>query len=295
MTKSTLYLTARALLDISEQQTLDELLDWLVFNTDIARPSNPTGEPLAVNLCQESHLVGDETFGTPDEFSQFLRSCCTYFRAAIPDEDRAAAYKKACMEFSLKGLRIPVTTLPGRLTRYLSERVLGTALYRMIGDRAAADFKRGRTPPHEAEQLIRDSWDESKFTPDDRLAYLGNTVFATLSDGPPAASRDSQFVAEALALPCAFPDGTVRTKYLARVIYRSDAVRNHRFPTVADAQAFTGFRPSPEIEPAADNPASCFGLTAPLNSCAPQPELVHENASLQVLIAPLELLGGFER
>jgi hypothetical protein len=225
--------------------------------------------------------------------ADFLTDCVDGFAAASTEEERVDAYFSACEKHSLRGAPIFSDVLPDRMIRFCgSVTLLEIALKRMVGDAAVVQLTQKRMSIPEAEDKVLKNWDPTRFRATDRLAR-GGTVFAT-PYSPHHASLDAYTLADSLGLPCATPDGVIRSRYVTACEYHTSEASNLRFPTVADAQTFPGFRPAPEIAPDRSKPDTCFGWTNPVRKGTPQREIVHENLSLDVAISPIRFVGWFE-
>jgi len=252
------------------------------------------GPRLVGNLQRESHLVGDEGFGVPRECASFLRRCATGHAKGKTDRQRCRSHAAACTAHQLRGLRIPRPHLPNGLLRYrASTRTAGELLERMLGPRARRFLKAGAMDTDEASRRLASAWDPSKLTKGDTLGRAG-CVFATF-DHPGGAPRgDALDMAQALALPAASSPVSV-DEAMVEFSYPTDSVRNHRFPTVADAGDHPLFEPAKEIPPNPGAPETCTGWTRPIGKHSPQPEIVHRNNSLRVLDRAPRLVGRIQK
>jgi hypothetical protein len=131
--------------------------------------------------------------------------------------------------------------------------------------------------------------DRSRLEPNDRL-HRDSEVFATFEHEAGAPRHDAAELSRALALPL-WQSPRTGMEILFELSYATDDVEDHRFPTVADARWLHLFRPAPEQEPDGTVHASCYGWTEPLGPYPAQPEIVHDNAPLQVLSGPPRFVG----
>jgi hypothetical protein len=278
-----LYLTAQASLPGKDKPRLNQFLQWLEA---IAEPQLD-GARLAENIRQEAHLVGNNAFNTPDEFKQFLGQCASLHRGT--NAQKREAYSRACGNFQSRGLRIAPSDLPERLLRYSTNRkLIARIVEKLLGTVARKEFDDERMLPADAFSRLANAWD----------AFLASTeslggreaVFATFGDPSSAPRDDARAMADALALPIVLRVGA-GNQILFEFSYRRDDVLNHRFPTVADAEFCHLFQPAPELIPTASDRHTLSGWTRPLAAQPEQPEILHQNASLQVLAAAPRLVG----
>jgi hypothetical protein len=294
-----LYFSAKSVAESAGPDIADLLgkfESWLFSSLEVAMPWHSTGAQLVENLREEAHFCGDASYGDPNDFALFLIDCAREFSIATSEYDKCVAYRKVCQRHTRKGSKILVGALPTILIRICgSPAILVMALQRMVGDAAVEQLKRKEISILDAEELVRVNWDPSLFDPSDCLAR-GDTVFATLYSSALLA-LDAQSVAECLGLPCATSPSTgrIRSWHITACEYNATAVSNHRFPTIADAETFPGFRPAPDLIPDRSDSSSCFGWTKPIGTGDPQPELVHNNSSLRVARAPIRYLGSFDK
>jgi hypothetical protein len=281
---SSLYKNARKNLGSKETSRLNRFLQWL---ESISEQSVDGGQ-LSENIQGESHLVGDARFGDSGELIDFLRECGTSHQGTHSQESEA--YTASCGRFELKGLRIPASDIPKRILRYSTSRTLIASIIEMIlGTIARREFDGGQMSPADAFIRLARMWNFSLVS-SENLAR-GNAVFATFETEQSAPREDAGGMAEVLALPICLRVGA-GDQILFELSYDRDVVANYRFPTVADAGFMHLFRPAEELQPAASDTNSLYGWTHPLNRAAPQPEIVHENASLQVVREAPRLVGS---
>jgi hypothetical protein len=280
---SNLYRKALIALSEEEQAALQRLTAWLG-----GQPGTGTqegGERLVENLEAESHLVGDKAYGNPTEPTAFLRRLAGRF-AESPHED---CYEEVCQEFSGKGLRVPRKHLPDTLLRYSTSRaLLGLLIEQLLGDQVLADLQQGLLPPEKACELLAAGWDSSQV----QEGSLGLTphVFATFEHVEATPRDDAAALSKALALPFWQRPRTTE-EILFELSYQTEAVPDHRFPTVAEAGWHPLFQPAEERLPAESDPRTCFGWTRPVGPDAAQPEIVHRNSPLAVLRASPRWVG----
>lgn len=181
--------------------------------------------------------------------------------------------------------------LPDALLRYVTSRAVAANLIeRMLGRLGRDDFDSGLLPPETLFARLRRFWRPARLRTTDRLAG-GKKVFATFDHPEGAPREDAKRLSQALSL--SFWQNPRRDmELLVELTYSTDAVRNHRFPTIADAGWGCLFRPAPEQVPDGSIPTACCGWTEPLGPHPPQPEIVHDNAPLQVLSEPPRLVGA---
>lgn len=189
------------------------------------------------------------------------------------------------------GLRVLRDHLPDSLLRYTGSRTLAAKLIeRMLGKRARDAFDREALPPEMAFTRLRDRWAPPRLDAADRL-HRDDKVFATFEHPDGAPRDDATALSRALALPF-WPGPRTKQEILFELSYPTDAVDGLRFPTVADAGWIHLFRPAAEEVPDGDRPATCCGWTEPLGPYPPQPEIIHDNAPLQVLSGPPRFVGS---
>jgi hypothetical protein len=287
---SNLYRQALDSLSNDERTALESCLTWLGTHSG-SLPDDPTdGARILANLQEEAHLVGDRDFGDASELADFLRLCAARFAACTPEE-RHRAFEEICDEFALRGLRVLREHLPDTLLRYVASRAVAANLIeRMLGRFGRDDFDSGRLPPDILFTRLRRLWTPARLSTADRLAGR-NKVFATFEHPAGAPRDDAKALSQALALSFwQNPRGGM--ELLVELTYPTDAVQNHRFPTIADAGWGCFFHPSPEEPPDGAKSSSCCGWSEPLGPHPPQPEIVHDNAPLQVLSHPPRLVGA---
>jgi hypothetical protein len=160
----------------------------------------------------------------------------------------------------------------------------------MLGKRARDAFDRGALPPETLFARLRSRWAASRLTATNRLGR-GDEIFATFEHPAGAPRDDAEALSRALALPL-WQGPRSKMEILVEMSYPTDAVADYRFPTAADAGWIHLFHPAPEEEPDSGRPETCCGWTAPLGPYPPQPEIVHDNAGLQVLSEPPRFVGS---
>ena len=254
-------------------------------------PDQPTkGARILENFREEAHLVGDGSFGDPSEMTAFLRRCISGLDLSAEPAARHKSYEDTCQEFAGRGLRVSREHLPEGLLRYSESQTLAaTLVQRMLGKRARDAFDLKTLPPEMAFARLRSRWRVSHLDPKDRLGR-GKEVFATFEHPSGAPREDAEALSRALALPL-WQRRREDLTILIELTYPTDAVEDHRFPTVADSGWIQYFRPAPEEVPNGERPDSCCGWTEPLGSYPKQPEIIHDNAPLQVLSEPPRLVG----
>jgi hypothetical protein len=176
------------------------------------------------------------------------------------------------------------------LLRYLSSRtLLGDLIESVLGEDAKVSFDTELLSVEDAFAQLTKKWTTERLTDLHRLGR-GETIFATF-EHPGGAPRDSaQGMADALAHPV-LSSSSPSYQFLFELTYPTYAVTYHRIPTVADAGWFPYFKPAPEEKPDAAVPRTCSGWTEPFGGQVPQPELVHDNQPLKIVIGPPRLLG----
>jgi hypothetical protein len=272
---SNLYREALTDLSDEEQAALQRFTAWL--GSQPAPGAQAVGERLLENLQAESHLVGEEEFGNPSALTAFLRRLAARF-ASSPQED---CYEEVCKEFAGKGLRVPRKHLPDILLRYSTSRaLLGLLIEQLLGDQVLTDLQQGLLSPERACELLAMAWDSSQV----QEGSLGVTpqVFATFEHVEATPRDDAAALSKALALPFWKRPRTTE-EILFELSYQTEAVPDHRFPTVAEAGWHSLFQPADERLPDESDPRTCFGWTRPIGPAAAQPEIVHPNSSLAVL------------
>jgi hypothetical protein len=134
-------------------------------------------------------------------------------------------------------------------------------------------------------------WSPDRLTAGERLGRRpDDAVFATFDHEAGAPRHDPLALSQALALPL-WSRPRLGDEILVELDYPTDAVAHHRFPTVADAGWGHLFAPASETAPDDGTPATCCGWTEPLYGQIAQPEIVHDNAPLQILDVPPRLVG----
>jgi hypothetical protein len=283
---SQLYNAAQGWLDAGEQKHLSGLQAWLA---GISTPELD-GTRLWANIESESHLAGTGAFGTPDELAAFLKACASAHAKATSDLQRRAAYGDTCEAFQLKGLGIDPANLPGGFLRYSTSKTLVAILVeRMLGKMARRDFDLGLMAVEDAFNRMASYWSAARLTDAEKLAR-SSVVFATFDHDGNAPRDDARALADALALPVLLRLGAGE-EILFEFFYKRDVVQGHRFPTIGDAGLFHLFHPAPEVAPDPANRQTLWGWTWPLGGQQPQPEVVHENAPLQVIDGAPRLIG----
>jgi hypothetical protein len=286
---SDLYRQALDSLSDRERAAFGRWAAWLRAHAISPPAAAMKGAKILKNLEAEAHLVGDGPFGEPTAYAKVLRRCASL--DASPAAERHRGYDEVCQEFEGQGLKIPREHLPDGLLRYSSSRGLAsTLIQRMLGIRARDSFDREALPPENAFVRLRDRWASSRLAATDRLGRRAK-VFATFECPSGAPRDDATALSRALALPL-WQGPRTKQEILFELSYPTDAVTNHRFPTVADAGWLYLFQPAPEEAPQKSRPGSCCGWTKPLGGHPAQPEIVHDNASLQVLSEPPRFVGS---
>jgi hypothetical protein len=287
---SNLYRQALGSLSDDERTAFTSWTSWLEAHTSSSPDGVRNGAKVLENLQTEAHLVGDGVFGDPSELAELLR-CCASRLAPLPLPERPAGYDGVCQEFGGRGLRVPREHLPDGLLRYSrSRRSAADLIERMLGKRARDAFDRDALPPETLFSRLRSRWAASRLAPTDRLGR-GEEVFATFDHLAGAPRDDAEALSRALSLPL-WQGPRSGIEILVEMSYPTDAVADHRFPTVADAGWIHLFRPAPEEEPDSGRPETCCGWTEPLGPYPPQPEIVHDNAELRILSEPPRFVGS---
>ena len=287
---SNLYRKALDSLSDAEKTNFESWVSWLAGHTDSSPDGSRDGAKILANLEREAHLVGDGGFGDPAELTGLLR-CCASRLAPLPAPQKPTGYDGVCQEFGGRGLRIPREHLPDGLLRYSGSRTLAAEIIeRVLGKRARDAFDRESLPPETLFSRLKSRWEPSRMAPADRLGR-GNEVFATFEHAAGAPRDDAEALSRALALPL-WQGPRSRIEILIEMAYPTEAVVDYRFPTVADAGWIHLFSPAPEDEPAGGRPETCCGWTRPLGPYPPQPEIVHDNARLQILSEPPRFVGS---
>jgi hypothetical protein len=274
---SRLYTEARNSLSRTETRQVEDFQSWL---SACAEPAFD-GARVALNLQEEAHLVGDDGFGVPSELAAFLRECGAAHAKASSKSNRRAALRAACSRFELRGLNVERAHLPPRLLRYSANVNLAASLIeRVLGKSARLNFENGTLSPADAFKQMARRWKFSMKAPERLSGALA--VFATFDHPGGAPRNDAARLANAMALPAILRAGT-GDQMLFEFAYDRDSVRGHRFPTVADAGDFHLFLPAAEIPPDPSVPQSLCGWTKPLGGEPCQPEIVHENATFDIV------------
>lgn len=281
--QSELYRRACARLAEPDRDGLRHCETWLQDHSDRSEDPLVRGAQILANLRQESHLLGKASFGDPEELVSFLREWSQAHAKVSEPMPRRRCYQDACRSGQGKGSPVPTEALPTKLLRFSSSRsLLAQMIARILGEAARRDFDNRTLAPEDAVARLRRRWTPDSFGPTDRLGR-GDVVFATFESaaGPP---RNSPIeLAEALGLGVARSRAIDRA-FLVELEYEAVAVAEPRIPTVADAGWFDLFRPAAEAPPDAGDLKTCYGWTGPLGAQAPQPEIVHANASLRVVV-----------
>ncbi|MFY9824378.1 MAG: hypothetical protein WAM82_23585 [Thermoanaerobaculia bacterium] len=281
---SHLYQSALASLDKGERSSLVEFEQWVAgyVKDDLGRMVQ--GKGVLANIREESHLLGHGAFGDCAELAGFLKRCALGFSGAATDEDRYFEYESACSAHEGRGMPVERTRLPDNLLRYSkSHRAVLELVETFLGRSARFDLERGTYRPEEAFADLAAEWDSSRAP--GRLA-AGDIAFATFDHEGEAPRNDARALAQILALPVRSSD-----KVLVEYSYPTDAVRDYRFPTVADVGWMHEFQPAPELAPDSARPETQVGWTRPIGGGVSQPELVHGNEALRVLDRPPRLVG----
>jgi hypothetical protein len=275
---SKLYASARGALGAADKKSLAAFDAWLKRVHASSSGSPVDGRQLSENLKAEAHFTGAAGFGDATEMTGFLTRCAQGHRGTKGVKARVGGYQGTCDAHAAKGLAIPVAHLPARLLRYSTSRYgVAVLVERVLGKAARLDFDAGRLSPDDAFERIASRWRASSVTPAEKLGG-GPVVWATFRHRKGTPRYDAKGMADALALPQRSP-GTI----LYELSYATDKVEGHRFPTVADAGPIHLFRPAREVPPDPNRRRTCWGWTGPLGGWPAQPEIVHTNASLQVL------------
>jgi hypothetical protein len=277
---SNLYTQARA--SLGDPTPLQESEAWLAAQID--------GNRLLSNLRKEAHLVGAAAFGDVQAFAGFLQLWVSFHIAAATDAERRDGYERACKAHEMHGSRVDPTVRPARLLRYLTSRtVLATIISRVLGRDAKVDFNNGDMSVADAFSRLEARWSNARFQDDDRLGR-GDTIFATFEHSRGAPRDNATEMVKALALP-AVVASRVGDDFLYEFSYLSKLLGNLCIPTVADAGWFPLFEPAPEVRPDPVRPETCCGWTKPVGPQQPQPEVVHANAPMELLMGAPQLIG----
>jgi hypothetical protein len=287
---STLYTAARSMLDPKDERSLAGF-DRSLRRARRSQNGGPIdGARLLANLRAEAHLTGSKPFGDPAELAALLGRCAGNHRAATKSGLRVEAYLEACEAHAGRGLAIPKDHLPARLLRYSAYRAgADDIVERILGKAARMDFVAETLSAADAFAQVEKRWDASRMLPTDRLGAR-SVVWATFRHRKGTPRHDAKSMVEALALP---PPVRSADRILIEFAYDRDAVQNHRFPTVADAGLTHQFRPAPEAAPDPAKRRTWWGRTKPTGPWPAQPEIVHDNASLQVLRRAPRFVGRF--
>jgi hypothetical protein len=291
---SRLYRAARSRLSPRELKSVNAFEQWLGKYTVHTSAPSIFGAPIRSNLGREAHLTGDKSFGSPDEFANFLKRCGSGHSLARSTPRRHTNYQDACREFELRGLRIVRLHLPNRLLRYTENRsVLALLAERILGRAARAAFDLGIVSAEDTVRGLELSWDSAKLEPVDMLTR-GSRVFATFEHTGGAQPNDAVELSKALALSI-WTRPKTGDEFLLEISYPTDSVDDYRFPTVADAGWGSLFCPAPERRPDFRRERTLWGWTCPLDQKLSQPEIVHANASLRVLDRAPRFVGVISR
>jgi hypothetical protein len=287
---SALFFQALDSLSKEDKDALGRWMKWLEGHAGFPPDESTNGARILANLQAEAHLVGEGEFGDPAKLSEFLRRCAACLATSPPSEPHSN-YEAICQEFAGSGLRIPRGQLPDGLLRYTPSRTLAaTLVQRMLGKLARDAFDRESLPPETAFARLRDRWSTTRLQPSDRLGR-GDKIFATFEHPAGAPRDDATALSRALALPF-WQRLRTGLEILVELAYPTDAVEGYRFPTVADSGWVYMFHPAPEEAPDGERSESYCGWTEPLGPYPPQPEIIHDNAPLQVLSGPPRFVGS---
>jgi hypothetical protein len=287
---SELYHQASEALEADQRAALSRCEEWLEGLRVEPSRRRVDGKRILDNLRREAHLNGDAGYGDPQSMTRFLSEWAVAHTAVLEDAERGSCYASCCRGHQRKGTAIPRGVLPGTLKRFVTSRaLLARLIERILGDEARRDFERGVLDPQNAMARLQRRWAPEALRDDDQLS-AGGVVFATFEHAAGFPRQSPRSLAEALGLNVAHGAGP-DAPFLVELTYATDAVTDHRFPTVADALWFDLFEPAPERPPDPGEPQTCYGWTRPLGAQDPQPEVVHANAPLRVLAGPPDWVG----
>jgi hypothetical protein len=277
---SKLYTSARSTLSAAEKKSLAAFDSWLKRVRVKSNGDPVDGRQLCANLKAEAHFTGAGAFGDATELAAFLARCAQAHRLTKGMAKRVDGYVQTCDAHGAKGLPIPIARLRPNLLRYSTSKYAAAVIIeRVLGKVARIEFDAGRLSPEDAFKRIAARWGSTSMTPVEKLSG-GSVVWATFRQKKGTPRDDANDLAQALALPLPpRPSGTL----LFELAYPAAKVSNHRFPTVADAGLIHLFRPAREVPPDPSRKRTWWGWTNPLGGWPAQPEIVHDNASLQVL------------
>lgn len=263
---------------------IDALVAWI---HGCSCPSPNHGSRVATNISSEAHLVGDETYGDPTALASVLLDLVDECSDGA-DSERIERYEAVARKHVGRGLRIPLDALPPVLYRYsMSRALLSRVVSRVLGTSARLDFDSSALSAEDALRLISLAWNSDRVATEPLLGRA-EFVFATFDHGMGAPRHEAAKMADALALP---RFGSSSEEVLFEMTYQKGAVIDHRFPTVCDAGWSELFRVADEVPPSEVQVETLCGWTEPQGGQPRQPEIVHQNAPLAVLLRPPRLVG----
>jgi hypothetical protein len=274
---SRLYEDARSTLPSSIRQGLDDLLSWMRSSLYIDRDYAPK---VAWNIENENHYVGDLQPFDHSEYAIFLERSSA--AAALPEDERHDTYEAACRTSAGKGRPADRSRMPNDIYRYVM-----TGAVRSWGMRIgmpAAWLVIVDTQPFTAfETLLQHLDAHPHLYAECRLARDDSRPWASFNDPDNPLSDDVRTDATLMAGHLGLRVRGRGRAVLIELAYAKIAMHGSRHPTVADAAWEHRFRSAP--------PRSPWGLTAADGRYVPQPEVVHENASLAILRRRPRFLG----
>lgn len=305
------YYNALQRLEITDAALIDEWakIEALLSNRAVLEPQYAAcPRTLLDNIRREWRLVGGGGCGDVSALTDLMLDCIHRLLPLPADAPLTIrnAYDNICTTYGRRGPHLALSDLPSASVRYVTDHALQTALKRMVDEFSAHDFITKALPIEEAVKLVSSEWDASLFADSDMIANPNNKfVFATYDGDHLPSDAEAQLIAESLALPIAFPRPLAPAdshtyipdpRNLCKLTYLTASLTNHGCPTFADAGTFPYFcsvnEPGDTDEQPITDQYRCFGMTKPLKEDQiPQPEYVHENASLRVLLQPIGYLG----
>jgi hypothetical protein len=285
---SQLYEAAYGLLAADAQQSLHTFREH--FTAHSRKIDGDTAQ-IWSNIEAESHMTVPHGFGDSTTYGRFLAACGGI--GATDHETLCEHYSGACQLFAGQGLDIPAARLPELLFRY-SRSVTGfaKALNSSRGS-VARDMAVSKTVNYrEAFEKLARQWSGGVYPPDTvRLAGRLDTLYAWATFDHPATQVDRSnptAVIDALALPISNDPAGDNIVYEMK--YHRDMVTGHRFPTVADAGMMAEFRPAPEVQPDPTDSRACCGWTHARGGEQNQPEILHNNAPVNICLSAPRLI-----
>jgi|GEM_PF-1633086 len=288
-----LYASATDTISDADKKSLAACERWLRRQTRKPSGTSCDGRQIADNIRDESHLCEGGDPPDPQLLAGFLKDWCARHAAAKRDRERCDCFSLVCKTYAARGKPIPVDHLPPGLLRYTTSRAaVAQMVERILGKVARKQFETGAMSAEDAFARMAVAWDSNRLTDRGRLARPSDSfTWATFEHVPGTPRDNARGMADALAHPVLITLTASSDEILYELSYPRDAVRDHRFPTIADAEWFHLFKPAPECKPDVAKPETCWGWTRSQNGQPAQPEIMHSNEPLGVLDAPPRFLG----